>query len=46
MSAKVLVLAGLAILIIGLVIFRFRARVSTPHIDPHAAEEIEKAKRR
>jgi hypothetical protein len=46
MSAKVLVWVVLALLILGLVIFRYRAGVSTLHIDPHAAKEIEKAKQR
>jgi len=46
MSAKVVFLTLLALLILGLVIFRYRAGVSTLHVDPHAAEEIEKAKRR
>lgn len=46
MSAKVLILALLALLILGIVIFRYRAGVSTLQIDPHAAEEIEKAKQR
>jgi hypothetical protein len=46
MGAKVLVWALLALLILGLLIFRYRAGVSTLHIDPHAAQEIEKAKQR
>jgi len=46
MSAKVVFLTLVALLILGLVIFRYRAGVSTLHVDPHAAEEIEKAKRR
>jgi hypothetical protein len=46
MSAKLVVLALLALLIIGIVIFRYRAGVSTLHVDPHAAQEIEKAKQR
>jgi hypothetical protein len=46
MSAKALILALLALLILGIVIFRFRGGVSTRHIDPHAAGEIEKAKQR
>jgi hypothetical protein len=46
MSAKVLVWVVLALLILGLVIVRYRAGVSTLHIDPHAAQEIEKAKQR
>ena len=46
MSAKAFVLAMLALLMLGIVIFRYRAGVSTLHVDPHAAEEIEKAKQR
>ena len=46
MSAKVVFLTLLALLILGIVIFRYRAGLSTLHIDPHAAEEIEKAKQR
>ena len=46
MSAKVVFLTLLAILVLGIVIFRYRAGVSTLHVDPHAAEEIEKAKQR
>jgi hypothetical protein len=46
MSAKVVFLTLLALLILGIVIFRYRASVSALHIDPHAAEEIEKAKQR
>jgi len=46
MSAKVLVFALLALLILGFVIFRYRAGVGTLNVDPHAAEEIEKAKQR
>jgi len=46
MSTKVVALALLALLILGFVIFRYRAGVSTLHVDPHAAEEIEKAKQR
>ena len=30
----------------GLVVFRYRSGVSTLHVDPHAAEEIDKAKQR
>jgi hypothetical protein len=39
-------LAVLALLILGIVIFRYRAGLSTLHVDPRAAEEIEKAKQR
>jgi hypothetical protein len=39
-------LAFLALMVLGIVIFRYRAGVSTLHIGPHAAEEIEKAKQR
>jgi hypothetical protein len=46
MSAKVLVFALLALLILGFLIFRYRGGVNTLQIDPHAAEEIEKAKQR
>jgi hypothetical protein len=46
MRSKVVVLALLALLILGLVIFRYQAGMSTLHVDPHAAEEIEKAKQR
>jgi hypothetical protein len=46
MSAKVLVFALLALLIVGLAIFRYRAGLNTLHVEPHAAEEIEKAKQR
>ena len=46
MSEKVLALLLLALLILGIAIFRYRANVGTLPIDPHAAEEIEKAKRR
>jgi hypothetical protein len=46
MSAKVVFLTLLALLILGIVIFRYRAGVNTLHVDPHAAEEIEKAKQR
>jgi|GEM_PF-5565531 len=46
MGVKLLILAVLTVLIIGLVIFRYRTGVSTLHVDPHAAEQIEKAKQR
>jgi hypothetical protein len=46
MSAKVLVFALIALFIVGIVIFRYRAGTSTLHVDPNAAEEIEKAKQR
>jgi hypothetical protein len=46
MSAKVLVFALLALLILGFVVYRYRAGVNTLQIDPHAAQEIEKAKQR
>jgi len=36
----------LALVILGILIFRYRDGTSTPHIDPHAAEQIEKAKQR
>jgi hypothetical protein len=45
-SAKVfwILLAGLAIL--GIALVRYHAGTSPQGIDPHAAEEIEKAKQR
>jgi len=46
MSVKVLVLALLALLALAIVIFRYRSGASTLHVDPNAAEEIEKAKQR
>jgi hypothetical protein len=46
MSAKVFVWVVLALLILGFVIVRYRSGVSTLRVDPHAAEEIEKAKQR
>jgi hypothetical protein len=46
MSVKVLVLALLALLVLAIVIFRYRSGANTLRIDPHAAEEIEKAKQR
>lgn len=46
MSLKVVILALLALLLLGIVVSRYRAGVSTLRIDPHAAEQIEKAKQR
>jgi hypothetical protein len=46
MSSKVVLFALLALIILALVIARYRGGVSTLHIDPHAAEQIEKAKQR
>jgi len=46
MSARVLAWALLALLILGFVVFRYRAGLNTPQVDPHAAQEIEKAKQR
>ena len=46
MRPKAVIIALLALLILGIVIFRYRAGVSTLPIDPHAAEQIEKAKQR
>jgi hypothetical protein len=46
MNAKVFLLILAVLLILGIAIFRYRAATSPLHIDPHAAEEIEKAKRR
>jgi hypothetical protein len=46
MSAKVLVFALLALLILGFVVFRYRTGANTLQIDPHASQEIEKAKQR
>jgi len=46
MRSKVVVLVLLALLILGIAIFRYRAGMGTLHIDPRAADEIEKAKQR
>jgi hypothetical protein len=46
MNAKVFLLILAAVLILGIAIFRYRGGTNPLHIDPHAAEEIEKAKRR
>ena len=46
MSAKVVVLVLFALLMLGIMIFRYRGGVNTLHVEPHAAEEIEKAKQR
>jgi hypothetical protein len=46
MRAKVLVLALLGLLILGIVLIRYHPGVSPPHVDPHAAQEIEKARQR
>ena len=47
MRAKVLALVVLlGLLILGIAIVRYRAGLGTLAIDPHAAEEIEKAKQR
>jgi hypothetical protein len=46
MNAKALWLILAAVLILGFAILRYRARMNSLRIDPHAAEEIDKAKRR
>jgi hypothetical protein len=46
MRSKVVVLVLLALLILGIAIFRYRAGMGTLQVDPHAAHEIEKAKQR
>lgn len=46
MRPKVVVLVLLALLILGVAIFRYRAGMGGLHVDPHAAEEIQKAKQR
>jgi|HubBroStandDraft_5_1064220.scaffolds.fasta_scaffold4569144_1 hypothetical protein len=45
MRSKVVVWVLLALLILGIAIFRYRT-MGTLHVDPHAAGEIEKAKQR
>jgi hypothetical protein len=45
MRSKVVVLTLLALLISGIVIFRYRT-ASKLQVDPHAAHEIERAKQR
>ena len=46
MRPKAVILVLLALLILGIVIFRYRTNMSTLHVEPHAAEQIEKAKQR
>ncbi len=46
MSARLLVLALLALLVLGIVVLQYRTGASRLQVDPHAAEEIEKAKQR
>jgi len=46
MRGAVLVLVALTLLILGVVIFRYRMGINTLRVDPHASEEIEKAKQR
>jgi len=42
----VALLTLLALVILGAVIFRYHAGMSALHVDPHAAEQIQKAKQR
>ena len=44
MSVKIFVLTFVALLILAIVILRYRAGMNAPQVDPHAAAEIEKAK--
>jgi hypothetical protein len=46
MSAKAFWLLLTAMTILGIALLRYHARTNPRGIDPHAAEEIEKAKRR
>jgi hypothetical protein len=46
MSAKVFWLILVLLAIAGIALVRYRAGTNPPGIDPHAAEQIEKAKRR
>jgi len=46
MNAKVVLLTLLALIVLGVVILRYRAGMSALHVDPHAAEQIQKAKQR
>jgi hypothetical protein len=46
MTVKVFALTFLAVLILAIVILRYRAGTNTLRVDPHAAEEIDRAKRR
>jgi hypothetical protein len=46
MSTKAVLLALLALLILGIAIFRYRANMDALHVDPNAAREIERAKQR
>ena len=44
--AFLILLALLALLILGIAIFRYRANMDALHVDPNAAREIERAKQR
>ncbi len=46
MSAKVFILTLFALLVLGFAIYRYRAGGNALHVDPHAAQEIDKAKQR
>jgi len=46
MNAKVFLLILAAFLLLGILIFGYRSGTNPLHIDPRAAGEIEKAKRR
>jgi hypothetical protein len=46
MNTKVFLLILAAVLLLGILIFRYLGGTNQPRIDPHAAGEIEKAKRR
>jgi hypothetical protein len=46
MKARVLWMILAALAILGIVIVRYRGGTNPMHIDPHAADEIEKARRR
>lgn len=46
MSAKTLWLIIAVLAILGIALLRYRAGTNPQGIDPHAAEEIEKAKQR
>ena len=46
MTVKAFALTFVAVLILVIVILRYRAGMSRLHVEPHAAEEIEKAKQR
>jgi hypothetical protein len=46
MRAKTLLLLLAVLAIMGIALVRYRARTNPQGMDPHAAQEIEKAKRR